>query len=314
MKVTHTAPIPQGGFIKDWTANRQIYLMAVPGLLFFLVFSYFPLYGLQLAFKSFNAARGIMGSPWVGFENFKSYFGTMYFTRTTCNTLFLNTLFIVTLQGFSFLMALLINEVRSKAWMRAYQSALFFPYFISWIIVSAITYNLFNEQTGTLNGILAALGMEPVMWNYDGDLWVWILTLANLWKNMGFQVIIYLAAITSIDEQQYEAARIDGAGRTRVMWHITLPHLLPTVTTMLILALGKIFYGNFDMIYALVRDNGQLLARTDVIDTFVYRTLAVTGDTGTAAAVGLYQSILGFVLVMMANRLSAKYSEGFGLY
>ena len=314
MKTAHTALHSDRGFLRELAGNRQIYLMALPGLLFFLVFSYFPLYGLQLAFKNFNAARGIFGSPWVGFENFKSYFGTMYFARTTCNTLFLNSLFIVTLQGFSLLMALLINEVRSRVLMRAYQSALFFPYFISWIIVSAITYNLFNEQTGTLNGLLASLGMEPVMWNYDGDLWVVILTIANMWKNMGFQIIIYLAAITAIDEQQYEAARIDGAGKARVMWHITLPHLLPTVMTMLILSLGKIFYGNFDMIYALVRDNGQLLARTDVIDTFVYRTLAVTGDTGAAAAVGLYQSLLGFVLVMMANRLSAKYAEGFGLY
>ncbi len=314
MMTSRTAHPPGSAFLREMAENRQLYLMALPGLLFFLVFTYLPLYGLQLAFKYFNAAKGILGSPLVGLENFMSYFGTMYFARTTFNTLFLNSLFILTVQGFSLLLALLINEVRNRFLMRTYQSILFFPYFISWIIVSAITYNLFNEQSGAINGLLTAFGLQPVMWYYDGNLWVIILTVANLWKGMGFQTIIYLAAITAIDEQQYEAARIDGAGKIRTMWHITLPNLLPTVTIMLILSLGKIFYGNFDMIYALIRDNGQLLARTDVIDTFVYRTLAVTGDTGMAAAVGLYQSLLGFILVLLANRLSRRFSEGFGLY
>lgn len=301
-------------FIGELLHNHQLYIMALPGLIFFLVFSYIPLYGLQLAFKEFDAVKGIWGSPWVGLENFEAYFGTQYFGRTTFNTLFLNTLFILTLQCFAILFALLLNEVRHNFIKRTYQSVLFFPYFLSWIIVSAITYNLFNEQFGILNNILTSLGYSPVMWNYNANLWVVILVIANLWKGIGFQIIIYMAAITSIDEQIYEAAKIDGCNRFHEMVNITLPHLLPTVITMVILSLGKIFYGNFDMIYALVGNNGQLFSRTDVIDTFIYRTLAVTGDTGTAAAVGLYQSLLGLILVILANKISKKFSEGAGLY
>jgi putative aldouronate transport system permease protein len=225
----------------------------------------------------------------------------------TRNTVVLNFLFILVGSVCAILLALLLNEVRGKKFLKASQSSMLFPFFISWIIVSYMLEGLLNTQTGMLNRLIENFGGERISFYTQPKYWYPILILLRIWKNTGYSSIIYLAAITGIDEGLYEAAYIDGANRWKRIWYITMPLLLPTVMILTLMDIGRIFYGDFGMFYAIIRDNGSLMPIAEVIDTYVFRTFKLTGDPGVSMAIGLYQSIVGFVLVFGSNWITRKY-------
>lgn len=294
--------------------NKWYYFMALPGLLFFLVFSYMPLPGIILAFKDYNFADGIFGSKWVGLKNFEFFFNGDYAWRTTFNTLFINANYIVfgTLVAVAF--AILLNEIRKSFARRLYQSLMFLPYFFSAIVVGNFVYLMFSSKYGLVNQLLSALNSPPVDWYANAQYWVAILVGIFIWKNTGYAVVLYLATIVGIDEELFEAASLDGANRWQRIRYITLPLLVPTIIIVTLLAAGKIFYGDFQTIYSIVGDNGLLFPTTDVIDTYVFRAVKSVGDISMPAAVGLYQAVCGFLFVLACNWAVKKYNRENSLF
>jgi putative aldouronate transport system permease protein len=295
----------RGGLRRD-VQNRELLALAAPGLLFVLIFSYLPMYGLVLAFKNFKYNLGILGSPWVGLENFRFLFLTDAAWRITRNTLFLNMLFILTGYAASILIALLLFGLRNRRAVKLYQSVLIFPRLLSWVVVGYMAYGLLNPQYGLLNGMLRQNGLMPVDWYSRPELWPGILVFTSLWKDAGMGSVLYYATLMGIDPAYFEAAAIDGANRRQTMFHITLPFLVPITTLMLIMSVGNIIRADFGMFYTMTRNVPTLYKTTDVIDTFVFRALRQGGDTGMAAAAGLYQSVVGFLLILGANGLVRK--------
>ncbi len=302
------------GILERILSDPQLFLMSLPGVAFFIIFSYFPLYGILIAFKDYNIRDGILGSPWNGFKNFEFYFKSDFFWRTTFNTIYLNFLFISVGVILAATLAILLNEIRSGLMKRIFQSAMFFPYFLSWIVISSFVYNFLSQDYGSLNAVLKSLGLEPVAWYSKAEIWRGILTFINTWQSVGYSIIIYMATIVSIDVGIIEAARIDGANKLQEILYITIPYLIPTIIIMVLLAIGRIFYGNFDMIYNIIQDNGVLMPMTDIIDTYVFRGMRVQGEFGMATAVGLYQSVLGCILVIISNKLAKLYDKNAGLF
>jgi putative aldouronate transport system permease protein len=301
-------------FFRELRRNRALYLLTLPGILFFLLFNYLPMFGIIVAFKDFNYRDGFFHSPWVGLKNFGFFFKSADAWNVTRNTLVLNSLFIGTSLVLQVGFALLLNEVRSRWFKKITQSFMFFPYFISWIIVSVFTYNFFHSEHGALNRILRSAGLEPVSWLARAEYWTWFLTLIYDWKWTGFGVIIYLAALAGINEELYEAAEIDGAGKWVQVTRISIPLITPTAIVLTLLAIGRIMISDFGMIYGIIGDNSMLYSTTNVIDTYVYRALRQLGDIGMSAAAGLYQSVVGFVLVLGSNLLARRFSEEGALF
>ncbi|WP_068783590.1 ABC transporter permease [Paenibacillus phocaensis] len=304
----------RGSKLKHIARNPFLYVMAVPGLLFFLVFSYLPIYGITIAFKDYDFSKGITGSKWVGFKNFDYFFTSDDFWTVLRNTLVLNALFILFTTVAAVLIALMFNEIRNKYFKRISQSLIFLPYFMSWIVVGMIVQSMFGGEEPMLNTWLQNLGMEPVNWMFESSLWPAILTVIRVWQGAGYLSIIFLAAITGIPEDLYEAARIDGASKLQIMLRITLPLLVPTIMIMTLLAVGKIFNGDFAMIYAIIGDNSLLYPTTDVIDTFVFRSMRQLHDFGMSSAVGLFQSVMGLIFVLVANGVTRKVSKESALF
>ncbi|AUS98218.1 sugar ABC transporter permease [Clostridium thermosuccinogenes] len=302
------------GFLSELITNKALYLMAAPGILFLLVFSYYPMLGIQIAFRDYNFQDGIWHSPFVGFKYFKIFFKSPYADDLLFTTLYLNLLFIITGHVVAVSIAILLNEITNSKLRRIYQSAMFFPYFLSWVIISALVYSFLNDKFGALNMVLKSIGLQPVTWYNEPGLWRGILTVINTWQSFGYNVVIYLAAIVSINNELYESAKIDGASKFDEIFRITLPQITPTIVLMLLLALGRIFYGNFGMIYAIIGDNGVLNKTTDVIDTYIYRAMRSDGDFSTGTAIGLFQSVCGFITVMIFNKLAKKYDDSMGLF
>lgn len=298
----------ESDLLYDLKHNRFLLLMLLPGILFFLVFSYLPLVGIVIAFQDFSAAKGILGSKFVGLENFRFFLGSKDSFRVTFNTLFLNTLFILTSMIMSIVIALMLSEINNKWFKKGAQSIVILPHFISWAVIGLLAEAILASDTGFINMKLTAMGLKPIMFYKDAALWPGILTFLNVWQGAGFGSITYLAAITGIDQEIYEAAKIDGASKMQSIRYITLPLLRSTAVLLLIMSVGKIFNGNFGMIYALVGGNTLLYPTTDIIDTYVYRQLMELGDLGMSSAVGLYQSLLGFIMVNIANRITRKLS------
>jgi putative aldouronate transport system permease protein len=293
----------QPRFIRLLRRNAPFLLMGAPGLLVLLIFSYLPMFGVIIAFKDFRANLGLFDSPWIGFKNFEFLFKSPALSRITTNTLFLNALFIVTGLVAAVGLALLLNEIRLKAAARVYQTVVFFPYFISWVIVGYFSFALLNSDSGLINRTLTLLGLQTVAWYSSPQYWPWILVFTNIWKGVGYGSVIYLAGMLGINPEYYEAAMLDGANKVQQIRYITLPHLAPIMIIMTLLAIGRVFYADFGLFYYVTRDNSLLYPTTDVIDTYVYRALRVNADIGMAAAVGLYQSVVGFVLVFISNWL-----------
>lgn len=300
---TGAVPAWLARFVRDLSKNGSFLLMCLPGILLVIVFSYLPLPGIIIAFKNFKANLGLWDSAWVGFKNFEFLFTTKVAWRITINTVFLNSIFIATSILGSLGLALLLNEVRIKWLARFYQSAVFFPYFVSWVVVGMFGFALLNYDNGLVNITLARLGYEPLDWYKSPDLWPGILTITNLWKGAGYWSIVYLAAMMGISPEYYEAAELDGASRWQQIMSITLPLITPIIIINFLLSVGRIFFADFGMFYYVTRDSKLLYPTTDVIDTYVFRALRQLGDFGMAGAAGLYQSVIGFLTVMFANWL-----------
>jgi putative aldouronate transport system permease protein len=291
------------GIFTDIRANPISYLLVLPAAIYILIFGYLTLPYMIMAFQNYHFTTGLFRSPFVGLKNFEFFFRSNRAFLVTFNTIFLNFLFIVTGTLASVTLALMLNEIRVKRLLKVTQSMMIFPNFLSWIIVSYIVFAFLSTEYGWLYSIIRFFGGKPVSMYSSASFWPGILVVIRLWKKMGINSVIYMAAITGIDEGLYEAARIDGASKFQEIRYITLPLLIPTVCILTLLDIGKIFYGDFQMIYSLVGDNGILMSTTDVIDTFVFRALRQTGDPAGAMAVGIYQAFVGFILVVGSNRL-----------
>ncbi len=293
-------------FVGELIKNRYLYLLVLPGFIFFIIFNYLPLIGLYFAFVDYHPFAKPYGltSPFVGLENIKFFLTSNNWIKITLNTLYLNFLFIVTGLLVQIFMAIGLNELRIKIFTKSAQSLMFLPNFISWTVVSVFSVALFATDNGLINGFLVPLGLSPISFYQNAEVWPALLVLLRLWKGVGFGTIIFLATISGIDQEMYEAAKIDGASRIQAIWHITIPLLKTTAIMLFILSVGGIIVGDFGMIYALVGDNPLLRSTTDVIDTFVYRALRIDGNIGMSSAVTLFQSIIGFIMVVGANYIT----------
>lgn len=293
-------------FSNEFRRNRALFLMVLPAMLIVFVFSYLPMSGLVLAFKDYRFNLGVFKSPWNGLENFRFLFASGTGWLITKNTILYNLLNLVTSQALAIIIAICLSEMARIRWKKAFQSMIFFPYFISWVIVGTFVYNIFNYETGLMNTILTACGVDPVNVYSMPGVWPVIICLFNSWKWCGYNSVVYIAAITSLDVECYEAAKIDGANIFQRIRYITLPGIRPTIITMLLLNVGRILRGDFEMFYQIVGNNGQLFNATDVIDTYVFRSLTTSGNMGMTAAATLYQSVLCFIIIMVVNGIIRK--------
>ena len=295
-------------WIKNIRPNFTLYLMALPAILALIVFAYVPMFGLIMAFQNLNIRKGIFASDFVGFSNFKFLFTTTDAWVITRNTVCYNVVFILLNMFFAVLLALLLNEMRGKKLAKVLQTVFIMPHFLSMAVVSIIVFSILSPTNGLLNVILDSLGYPKHSWYMEPKYWPFILVIVNAWKNVGYSAVVYLASITSIPMEHYEAAIIDGANRRQQAWYITVPHLKVMMSIMLILSVGGIFRGDFGLFYTVPQNTGTLFPVTDVIDTYIYRSLMTLNNVGMATAAGLYQSVVGFVLVMITNKIIEKVS------
>jgi putative aldouronate transport system permease protein len=288
--------------------NRYLYLLMLPCVIYFIIFNYIPMYGLVLAFKDFKFSRGILGSSWVGFDNFKYLFSLGDFYRVLGNSLLLSTLKLLIYFPMPILLALSMNEVPLVFYKRTTQTVLYLPYFISWVVIGGILVNLLSPSWGVINTIIKSVGGEPVFFMGSAKYFRGIAIVSHIWKNAGWDTIIYLAAIISIDPELYSAAAIDGASRLQRIWHITLPGIRTTVVILLLLSIGNIMNNGFEQIFIL--QNGSNLAVSEVFETYTYRLGIINGRFSFAITVGLFGSVVGFGLLMISNAIAKLMGEG----
>jgi putative aldouronate transport system permease protein len=301
--------------LKKVMKYRALILMALPGLLYLFINNYLPMFGIVIAFKDINFAKGIMGSDWIGFKNFEYLFKTQDAFVITRNTLLYNIVFILLNTTIAFSLAIMLNEIRKRFLSRTYQTLILLPYLISMVIVGYLVLGFLDVENGFMNKtLLPMLGLEPISWYSETKYWPWILTIVNVWKGVGNLCIIYLAAIIGIDQEYYEAATIDGANRWQQVRRITFPLVLPVITIMTLLAVGRIFYSDFGLFYQVPLNTGSLMPVTNTIDTYVYRALINLGDIGMSSAAGLYQALVGFILVIVSNAVVRKFNKDNALF
>ncbi|MCZ8518296.1 MULTISPECIES: ABC transporter permease [Paenibacillus] len=304
----------KSSFHKLWK-YRALTALALPGILFLLVNNYLPMFGIFVAFKNLNYTKGIWESDWVGLDNFKFLFATSDAYTIIRNTVLYNLTFIVINTVLAVLFAIFLNEVKNKYLTKFYQSSMLLPYFVSMVIVGYVVFGFLNPELGFVNKFfLEPSGKVGISWYGAPEYWPYILTLVNTWKSVGYLTVVYLAAIVGIDPEYYEAARIDGASRWQQMTRITVPLISPVIIIMTLLAIGRIFNADFGLFYQATLAAGALKPTTDVIDTYVYNALLVTGDTGLASAAGLLQSVVGFILVVSVNAVVRKFSQENALF
>ena len=290
------------------TNEIQLYsLLAIPLLLVF-VFHYLPLVGIVIAFKDYKYNLGILGSEWVGFKNFTYFFNSDTFTRITWNTLSMNFLFIIIGTVVAVITAMLLYDVKARRATKFFQTVLITPNFISWVIAAYMVFAFLNPNYGFINGIRKFFGLAEIDWYGEAKYWPAILVIAHVWKKMGIDSIMYYAAIMGMDTSLIEAAQIDGASHVKCMRYIILPQLVPLIITLTILAIGGIFRADFGLFYQVPRNVGLLYKTTDVVDTYIFRTMREVGDMGLSSAVGVLQSFVGFVVVMITNYITKKIS------
>lgn len=293
---------------KRFRQNIPLFLMLIPGILYYVIFRYFPMGGLVIAFKDYNFRDGILSSPWVGLKYFEILFQSKITLQVIWNTLELSVLNLIFGFPAPIIIAIALNEVR-KNWLKRWiQTIIYLPHFLSWVIVAGIVLTLFSIDGGTINKLLAQWGIEAVPFLYRADSWVAIFIGSGMWKEMGFGAIIYLAALSSIDPSLYESAGLDGAGKLRQIWHITLPGLRPTIILLLILGMGRLMEVGFDQVYNL--QNPTVLGQAEVISTYVYKVGLQQAQFSLTTAMGLFESFVGLILVLSANALARKFDQG----
>lgn len=299
---------------REFRDNFELSMMLVPGILFFLVFSYLPMIGVIVAFKDYRNNLGIFGSEWIGFRNFKFFFTSQDAWRIARNTVGYGFLFIILGIVCAVTVAILLYEVKNKLALKFYQTTMILPHFLSWVIVGYITYILLEPNMGILNQILNFFGLKSINWYLESKYWVVILPVVNVWKTVGLNCIMYYAALMGIDEQLFEAATVDGASKWKQIRYITLPSLVPLMSVLTILNIGSIIKGDFGLFYNIPRNVGLLYSTTDIIDTYIYRGLQTGDDIGITTAVGLFQSFVGFIMVVTTNKIVKKISPDNSLF
>jgi putative aldouronate transport system permease protein len=293
---------------------RVLLLMLMPAIIYVVVFSYIPMAGVVLAFKNFNYAQGIFDSPWAGLSQFKFLFISNKLWPLTRNTLLYNFAFIVVDMTLEVAFAVIINEIRCKWFKKAFQSFIFLPYFLSWVIILAVLQAMMSYDYGFINKIIIALGGERINIYVNAGPWPFLLVFFHSWKYVGYGAIVYLASISGIDQQIYEAADIDGANTWQKIFKVTIPSLLPTMVIMFLLSVGQIFRGDFGMFFQMIGNNGVLLEVGDILDLYVYRAMAYSSNISMAAAAGFYQSVLCFVTIVSVNYLVKRIQPDYTLF
>ena len=299
---------------RELMKHKTMYLMALPTLIYFVIFSYIPMLGVVLAFKRYNYNDGIFGSPWVGFSNFKFLFQSGTLMQITVNTVLYNFAFLILGVVTQVGTALLLNEIHSKLYRKITQSFMFLPYFISYVVLGVLVYNIFSYDTGLLNNMRSMLGMEPFSAYTTQCIWKYVLVFLEQWKGLGYGVVVYMAAITGISAEYYESARIDGASHWQEIRYISLPLLKPTIIIITLFAVGRIMKGQFELFYQVIGDNGVLFNATDIIDTYVFRSLTKTFDVGLGSAAGFYQSVFGLIFIMAVNGIVKRVNPEYALF
>jgi putative aldouronate transport system permease protein len=302
------------GLAHEFHKNGDLFFMAAPAMLLVFVMAYVPMAGLVLAFKNYRYDLGIFRSPWNGLENFRYLFSSGVGALLVRNTFLYNILNLITSQILAIIIAVFISEMPRKGYKKFCQSVIFLPYFISWVIVGTFVFNIFNYETGVLNNILRLFGNEPINAYERPYLWPFIICAFNSWKWCGYNSVIYIAAITAIDPECFEAADIDGANIFQKIWHITFPSIRPTIIVMFLLQIGQVLRGNFEMFYQIVGNNGQLFNTTDVIDVYVFRSLTTSANIGMTAAATLFQSVLCFLIIITVNHVVRKIEADYALF
>jgi putative aldouronate transport system permease protein len=293
---------------RRWKANIPLLVMLVPGLLYYAIFKYVPMGGLVIAFKDYNFFDGVFGSSWVGLKNFKMLFSQPQTLNIIRNTLMLSVLTIFISFPFPIMLAILLNEVRQVWFKKIVQTVVYLPHFFSWVIVGGFVVTLFSVESGTINHWIKQWTGQPFPFLFEPVSWIAIYVGSGIWKEMGFSAIIYLAALTTIDLSLYESASMDGAGKGRQIWHITLPGISPTIVLMFILAMGKIMEVGFDHVYVL--QNAVVSNVADVISTYIYRVGLQGAQFSITTAMGFFESLIGLMLVLAANAIARKFDKG----
>ncbi|WP_218092944.1 ABC transporter permease [Paenibacillus solanacearum] len=293
--------------LKSIRKNWELYALFTPVLAYFIVFEYAPMYGVQIAFKDFIATKGIWGSPWVGLKHFQRFFDSFYFWRLIRNTLGIGLYQLVVGFPVPILLALMINEVRSSKFRRFIQTITYAPHFLSTVVVVGMIMMFLSPQGGMINLLIQAFGGQPISFMTEPGWFKSVFVLSGVWQQMGWSSIIYLAALAGVDPQLHEAARVDGAGRLKRIWHINLPHLMPTIVVLLILNVGSILGVGFEKVFLM--QNNLNMEASDVISTNVYRSGILGAQYSFSAAVGLFNSVVNFIMLITVNRIARKLSE-----
>ena len=288
--------------------------MLIPAVIVTIVFFYLPMSGLVLAFKNYRFNLGVFGSEWNGLDNFRFLFSSGTGWLITKNTIVFNLLNLITSQVLAIIIAIFITEITNKIFKKVTQSIIFLPYFVSWVIVGTFVYALFNYETGLINSAISSMGGTAVNFYGMPGVWKYIIMAFNAWKWCGYNSVIYIAAITGVDAETYEAAALDGATIFKRIWYITIPCIRPTMITMILLQVGRILRGDFEMFYQIIGNNGQLYNATDVIDTYVFRSLLQNSNIGMTAAASFYQSLLCFGIIMIVNAIVKHIDADYALF
>ena len=299
----------------QWKRILPFYVMVLPGFLYLLMNNYIPMYGIIIAFKKLNFQKGIWGSEWNGLNNFRFLFQTKDAWIITRNTVLYNVAFFIVGTILSIALAILINEIVSRRASKFYQSVILIPYLMSWVVISYLVYAFLSSETGLINRqIIEPLGLMKINWYQDKSYWPWILVFVNTWKGVGYSMIIYLSSVVGISQDYYEAAMIDGASKWQQVKKITLPLLKPTIITLLIISVGQIFRSDFGLFYQVTKNSGPLYPVTRTLDVYIYQALMKNSDYAMASAASVYQSIVGFVLIISVNAIVKKYNKESALF
>ena len=293
--------------------NFELLTLSIPGILYIFIFAYVPMYGIIIAFKNYRYDLGMFRSEWIGLKNFEFLFASPVAWRITRNTVLYSCSYFVITTVTSLLFAVLLAQI-GRRWIKTYQTVLFLPYFVSWVVVGFIALAFLDPAAGYMNSVMHLFGMEPVKWYFEADVWPYILNLANEWKNVGFSTLLFFAGIMGINQDYYEAAYMDGATRWQVAAKVTIPMLMPLISILTILSIGSMFRGDFGLHFFVPNNSSLVLSSTDIIDTYVYRSLRQMSNLGMTTAVGFYQSFVGLLLVFGANYTIKKINEENSLF